>query len=84
MTDIENLKRRSNLLEFYESAKFKEAERARIEASKPTTHEYTDATKAWVYCPIEDQRRPVWMCEYEHGDRSAADYQGYDEEIEYE
>lgn len=60
---------RMKMLQFYESEEFKEAEKVRREASKPTEHEYMDEYKQRVYCPVYDEIRPTWMCNSEHGDR---------------
>lgn len=61
-------KERNRKLVFYESREFKDAEKARREASKPKDHVILDNDR--VYCPEVDRIRPTWLCEQEHGDRN--------------
>ena len=53
-------------IERYNSPEFKQAEKARREASQPTTHVPVDFNRVW--CPVYSKVRPEWLCASEHGD----------------
>lgn len=68
-------------LSYYNSEEFKQAEKARREASQPTTHVPVDFNRVW--CPVYSKVRPEWLCvnECEADEHEILDDEWEDEDI---